>query len=248
MKKRIFYFALFASLSMTELAAKPTTAQLATQKSSAMATHLTTRLEWQRFPQIHYSLADLGGHDRAAILRINANDLGQVTQVKVQESTGIENLDRRLVEAVEQAKIKPFQQDGNATATIGYQVFNLNANNANATSKNCQYQFDSKNWQAQQQGESTAFRYHQQPELMIEREALKGKDRFIRVAFKVNKQGQVVKTKIKKGSGIYSLDAQVMQAIANSQVDVPRKFWVFRKSNLKDEIWFKFDHCSTQTP
>jgi len=54
----------------------------------------------------------------------------------------------------------------------------------------------------------------------------------------------VTQVKINKGSGIYALDAQVMQAISNTQVDIPKKLWFFKKSKLKDEIHFKLDKCS----
>ena len=76
------------------------------------------------------------------------------------------------------------------------------------------------------------------------RDELKGKDRLVRFNFKVNKQGEATQVKINKGSGIYALDAQVMQALSNTQVDVPKKLWFFKKSRLKDEIHFKLDKCS----
>ena len=49
--------------------------------------------------------------------------------------------------------------------------------------------------------------------------------------------------KIKKGSGVYDLDQKVIQAISKAKVDVPRKYWIYKKSNLKDEIQFKQDGC-----
>lgn len=244
MKQSIFCLALFASVSITQADAKENSSQLAPQKSSALPAHLTTRLEWREFPKLNYDNADLQGQDRAAILRVAADETGTVTQVKVQESTGNKKLDDLLVKAVEQAKVKPFQQDGNLISTIGYQTFNLDYKDRDDSTAECIYHFDSKNWLKQQTAKSVPFRYVQQPTLNVPRDELKGKDRLVRFNFKVNKQGEATQVKINKGSGIYALDAQVMQAISNTQVDVPKKLWFFKKSKLKDEIHFKLDKCS----
>lgn len=244
MKRSILFLALFAGLSITQVYAKENSSQLAPQKSSALPAHLTTRLEWREFPQLSYNNDDLDGQSRSAILRVAADETGTVTQVKVQESTGNKKLDDVLVKATKQAKVKPYQQDGNLISTIGYQTFNLDYKEANAATE-CIYHFDSANWLKQQANKSAPFHYIQQPALSVGRDALKGKDRLVRINFKVDKQGDVSKVKIKKGSGIYALDAQVMQAISNAKIDVPTKLWFFKKSNLKDEIIFKFDECST---
>ncbi|WP_130804480.1 TonB family protein [Acinetobacter ihumii] len=244
MKQSIFCLALFAGIVVTQVNAKENSSQLAPQKSSALPAHLTTRIEWREFPKLNYDNADLQGQDRAAILRVAADETGTVTQVNVQESTGIKKLDALLVKATEHAKVKPFQQDGNLISTIGYQTFNLDYKE-NDTTTECVYSFASKNWLRQQYGKSVPFQYVQQPVLNIPREQLKGKDRLVRFDFKVNQQGETTKVKIKKGSGIYALDAQVMQAVTNAKVDVPKKLWLFKKSNLKDEIYFKLNECST---
>ena len=57
------------------------------------------------------------------------------------------------------------------------------------------------------------FRYIEQPSLQVDRDELKGKDRYVRLSFKVDKAGNVTRVKIKKGSGIYALDEKVMQAV-----------------------------------
>ncbi|MBK0064559.1 MULTISPECIES: TonB family protein [unclassified Acinetobacter] len=242
MKRSIFCLALCTSLSMIQIDAKENSSQLASQKSSALPAHLTTRIEWRDFPKLNYDNDDLLGQDRAAILRVTADETGTVTQVKVQESTGSQKLDDLLVKATQQAKVKPFQQDGNLISTIGYQTFNLDYKDTDAIAE-CIYHFNSNNWLKQQSSKSVPFDYLQQPALTISRDELKGKDRLVRFNFKVNKQGETTKVKIKKGSGIYSLDAQVMQAISHTKVEVPKKLWFFKKSNFKDEIHFKLDEC-----
>ncbi|QIO09772.1 TonB family protein [Acinetobacter lanii] len=215
--------------------------QLAVQRSTAEAAHLTTRIQWLKFPQLKYSDADLNGLDRFAIVRVKADESGKVISATVKESTGLKSLDDRLVQAVLKAKTKPAQKNGNAVAMVGYQSFTFNLTKDPAD--RCQFKFDSKNWIKQQAQQKTPFSYQTQPELDISSEDLNGYDRRVKFSFKADKHGNVKKAKISKGSGRYELDQQVLEAVQNAKVDVPRKYWIYKKSHLKDEIQFKLDEC-----
>jgi TonB family protein len=107
------------------------------------------------FPKPQYKNSDLNQQNRAAIIRVYADETGDVTKATVQETTGIKALDEKLVNAVLQAKVKPFMEDDTALAVIGYQVFNLNLTPDDAEA--CNYSFDSKNWRAQQQQQKCLF-------------------------------------------------------------------------------------------
>ncbi len=100
-----------------------------------------------------------------------------------------------------------------------------------------------KNWLAQKSENKTSFQYRTQPQISLNASDLKGHNRSVTFSFKVNKYGDVKKVKIKKGSGVYDLVQKVIQAISKTKVDVPRKYWIYKKSNLKDEIQFKQDGC-----
>ena len=102
--------------------------ELTIQKSSAQSAHLTTRIQWVDFPKPQYKNSDLNQQNRAAIIRVYADETGDVTKATVQETTGLKALDEKLVNAVLQAKVKPFMEDDTALAVIGYQVFNLKPN------------------------------------------------------------------------------------------------------------------------
>lgn len=62
----------------------------------------------------------------------------------------------------------------------------------------------------------------------------------------MNKHGEVKHVKFTQGSGQYALDQQVLAAVKTAQVDVPRQFWLYKKSKLKDEIYFDLDTCDIQ--
>lgn len=218
--------------------------ELTIQKSSAQSAHLTTRIQWLDFPKPQYKNSDLNQQNRAAIIRVYADETGDVTKATVQETTGLKALDEKLVNAVLQAKVKPFMEDDTALAVIGYQVFNLNLTPDDAEA--CNYSFDSKNWRAQQQQQKVPFQYQVQPKLALDSTQLNGHDRQIKFSFKADKHGNIKKPKITKGSGIYALDQQVLQAVANSKVSVKRTastLWLYKKSKFKDAIEFDLNAC-----
>ena len=218
--------------------------ELTIQKSSAQSAHLTTRIQWVDFPKPQYKNSDLNQQNRAAIIRVYADETGDVTKATVQETTGLKALDEKLVNAVLQAKVKPFIEDDTALAVIGYQVFNLNLTPDDAEA--CSYSFDSKNWRAQQQQQKVPFQYQAQPTLALDSTQLNGHDRQIKFSFKADKHGNIKKPKITKGSGIYALDQQVLQAVSNSKVSVKRTastLWLYKKSKFKDAIEFDLNAC-----
>ncbi|MDN5510787.1 TonB family protein [Acinetobacter sp.] len=246
--KQILCFSLLLSLPFSAVysAAPKAAKQLAVQKSAALPAHLTTRIQWTKFPRPNYKNEDLKDQNRSAIIRIYADETGSITKASVQESTGLAHLDNLLMNAVREAHVKPHIENDTATPLIGYQTFSLKLGQEDEDAEACPYQFESKNWQAQQQNRKTPFSYQTQPQLDIESELLNGHNRSVKFTFKVNKHGDVKKVKVKQGSGIYALDQQVVQAVSNSQVTVKRTantLWLYKKSSFKDEIKFDLNHC-----
>jgi TonB family protein len=207
--------------------------------------HLTTRLQWSKFPQPNYSIEDLKNKNRAAIIRVVANTKGDVTDATVEESTGLKALDQILIQAVEDAQVKPHIKDGRAVSQIGYQAFNLKLSNADAI---CNYRFDSKVWLAQTEAKKTTFQYVAQPQLELDSSQLNGHNRQVKFSFTTDKHGNVKKVKIKQGSGVYALDQSIVHAVTDSQIRVKRTartLWLYKKSSFKDEIQFKLNACQS---
>ena len=244
--KQLLCFSLILSFPFVHSysAEKASTSQLAVQKSTALPAHLTTRIQWTTFPQPQYNNEDLKGQNRAAILRIYADETGKITQASVQESTGLKNLDEVLIQAVRKARVQLYTVEDTTLPIIGYQTFSLNLEQEQAE---CNYGFNSKNWLAQQQQQKVKFSYTKQPQLELSRDDLNQHDRKIKFSFKVDKHGDVKKVKINQGSGLYALDQNIIQAVRNSQVAVKRSastLWLYKKSSFKDEIQFKLNQCS----
>ncbi|MGA9698190.1 TonB family protein [Acinetobacter sp. ANC 3781] len=242
--KQILCFSLLMSLplSATYSATANSSKQLAVQKSAALPAHLTTRIQWTKFPHPSYKNEDLKDQNRNAIIRIYADETGTISKASIQESTGLSYLDDLLIKAVREVSVKPHIENNTALPQIGYQTFSLKLSQDHDTEV-CQYNFNSKNWQAQQQDKKVPFSYRAQPDLDIDSEQLNGHNRAVKFTFKVNKHGDVKKVKVKNGSGIYALDQQIVRAVSDAKVDVPRKYWVYKKSTLKDEIKFDLNQC-----
>lgn len=218
--------------------------QLKTQKSEALATHLTTRISWKKFPQPQYNLADLHDQDRAAIVRVQADENGTINKATIQESTGLAALDKILLDAIYQAKVQAPLENDTPVSSIGYQTFNLRL--AHPTADQCKLSFESKNWIKQTQQKKTAFQYQQQPQIELNTQDLKGYNRNIKFKFKVDKHGQIQQVNIRQGSGLYDLDQQIIQALLHSQVNVKAQMstlWLYKKSKFKDSIQLNLDAC-----
>lgn len=222
------------------------TQKLAVQTVTAEPAHLTTRIDWIQFPKLKYEDADLNGRDRAAIVRIKANEAGHVIEATVQESTGIKKLDQLLIKSVFAAQTKPFQQNNNRLSVIGYQSFILKLKENDNGQQECAITGISKQWQRQQQQKSVGFEYVAQPSVQIESSLLKNQNRVVKFKFKVDKQGDVSRVKLNKRSGVNAIDQQVIEALEKTQVKTHRTastLWIYKKSKLSDEISFKVDHC-----
>ena len=232
-------------LSATYSATANSSKQLAVQKSAALPAHLTTRIQWTKFPHPSYKNEDLKDQNRSAIIRIYADETGTISKASVQESTGLTHLDDLLIKAVREAHVKPHVENDTALPQIGYQTFSLKLSQED-DAEVCQYSFNSENWQAQQYNKKAPFSYRAQPDLNLDSEQLNGHNRAVKFSFKVNKHGDVKKVKVTKGSGIYAVDQAVVQAVSQSQISVKRTastLWLYKKSTLKDEIKFDLNQC-----
>ncbi|OTG67306.1 TonB family protein [Acinetobacter silvestris] len=246
---RTLYLAVLMCLPITALQSAPQQLPTINVQAENETPHLTTRIQWIKFPQLQYQSADLANQDRSAIVRVYADKTGNVIKSDIQESTGLKALDQKLVSAVRNAKVKPHIKDGAALDIIGFQTFTLKVDDSEdkrSNKNNCTYTFASKNWLKQENNKSVPFKYTQQPSLQLDESLLKGQDRLIKFKFKVNKHGEVSRVKLKKRSGINALDQHVIDAISNVKIITNRSYktlWIYKKSTLNDEIQFKLDEC-----
>lgn len=248
MMKSKLCFSLLLCLAVTSTYSKENTntKKLAPQISTAEPAHLTTRIDWVKFPQFQYDNADLDDRERHAIVRIKADENGKVTHASIQESTGVKKLDQILLKAIYEARTKPFSKNGNAQPLIGYQTFSFKQNHQQSENNICYIKGLSKNWDRQQKEKSIGFEYVHAPEVEILQDTLKNQDRSVKVKFKVDKQGDIHDITLKKLSGVNEIDQNVVEAISKAQVHTQRSartLWIYKKSTLTDTIQFDLKNC-----
>ena len=86
------------------------------------------QISWVRSPKPAYTNRDLQGADRTVVVSITADAAGKVTDVRVIRSSGIPALDQKVVRAVQNAKFRPYKENGVAYPFKAEQPFELKLN------------------------------------------------------------------------------------------------------------------------
>ncbi|MEB3754684.1 TonB family protein [Acinetobacter sp. MD2(2019)] len=83
-------------------------------------------VQWSRSPRVNVSSSDLKGSPRSVVVAISADEKGVVTSVRIVKSSGLSDLDDKIVKAVRNAKFKPYKENGVAYPIQANQPFDLN--------------------------------------------------------------------------------------------------------------------------
>lgn len=71
-----------------------------------------TELSWSRIPRFKFSNTDLKGKSRNISFKFEANEKGEITFAEIEKSSGLENLDNKMLEAFKVARLKPYHMNG----------------------------------------------------------------------------------------------------------------------------------------
>ena len=82
-------------------------------------------VQWSRSPKPKYTNSDLDGQNRTVVVLIEANEKGSITSARVTRSSGIPALDQKILNAVRNAKFKPYKENGIAYPIKAEQPFDL---------------------------------------------------------------------------------------------------------------------------
>lgn len=220
--------------------------KLPAHRIQVAAAHLTTRIEWQTFPQLNYNNHDLKDSPRSAVVKVQSDEQGQIRSAHIQDSTGLQALDTMLLNAVKTSRVKPHMSNGMTVPIIGYQVFNFKL--TTDAEDLCQYPFASKQWQLQQKEKQTDFKYLSQPILTIDPDDLSTRARNVKFKIHTDKQHRIDKVKILKSSGISALDQALIHELKGTKIATKRlakTLWLYKPSSFKDEMQFKVDFCTS---
>lgn len=203
------------------------------------------RIVWVKQPRIRFNDHELRQQNRQISVVIHGNEKGEVTQVEIAQSSGLPELDKKVVRAVYQSKFRPYKNNGVAIPFTAEQPFSLQLSRATFKERSpiCTYHFESEVWNKQQSNQSTAFRYNTQPNLNITPEQLAQQSREVEFSFKLSRKNEISQVEISKSSGVNLMDTQVKYAVSNASITAPRKFWQFYKLKFNDRIYFDIKQC-----
>lgn len=86
------------------------------------------QISWARSPKSSYTNKDLQGSDRNIVVSIEADASGRVINVQVIKSSGISTLDQKIIRSVQNAKFRPYKENGVAYPFKAEQPFELKLN------------------------------------------------------------------------------------------------------------------------
>lgn len=82
-------------------------------------------VQWSRSPRLSVSAKDLEDQSRSAMVMIEADDKGKITNARITRSSGLPSLDEKILRAVRSAKFKPYMEDGVAYPIRAEQPFDF---------------------------------------------------------------------------------------------------------------------------
>lgn len=82
-------------------------------------------VQWSRSPKLSVSAKDLENQPRSAMVLIEADEKGKITNTRITRSSGLPSLDEKILRAVKSAKFKPYMENGVAYPIRAEQPFDL---------------------------------------------------------------------------------------------------------------------------
>ncbi|UGQ24623.1 energy transducer TonB [Acinetobacter calcoaceticus] len=70
------------------------------------------KVYWLKAPSLTISGADLAGRNRLVVLDVKADERGVITEVVLNRSSGLAELDQKSIAAVKLARLKPYKING----------------------------------------------------------------------------------------------------------------------------------------
>ena len=205
-------------------------------------------ISWEKPPRITFTEQDIKRSSRKLMIQIYASEQGLIKKTKVIESSGSPSLDAKIEQAVKEAKLKPYIENGIAYPIIAIQPFVLSLPYKNSRKKNTddinhECELISQNWLAQEKGQPTSFHYQSKPALTVSKWELADKNRYLNISFKLSKQNKISNVRIIDSNTDSNFNEMVLASIQRAQATAPRKFYQFYKLKFTDRIDFKAQEC-----
>ncbi|MEJ5139436.1 MULTISPECIES: TonB family protein [Acinetobacter] len=149
-------------------------------------TNNTMLVKWMRAPKVSFKNELLEGYDRNVVISFKTDASGKVEHAEVFKSSGLEELDHKVLRAVQISKLR---------------VWNEREEKTNYPARAKQpFQFNV----------SREVRYKSEPMIFVKKSDLKGEDRSITIYAEADDNGKLTKAEITESSGLTKLDNYVL--------------------------------------
>ncbi|WP_287910770.1 TonB family protein [Acinetobacter sp.] len=140
---------------------------------------------WLKKPKFSIKNEELKGYDREAEINFNFDANGQITSTEIIKSTGLIELDNKLIAVVKTGKFKPLKENGvNIPSQLPYR-----------------FRFEV----------SRDAKFATEPSIVVKKSDLDGKDRSLNIYLEADDSGKPTKAKITKSSGLTKLNNYVLK-------------------------------------
>lgn len=143
-------------------------------------------VNWVKRPKFRINNDELKGYDRYLLVRIETDVNGFVKVAEINKSSGLQELDNKVIEAFKNAKL--------FAKYPGDKIEN----------------FPTRSIQPVELSVSRVPKYAEYPEFNFKNTDLKGSNRTITLSVEANEKGKLTKVKVAKSTGIPALDEYVL--------------------------------------
>lgn len=137
-------------------------------------------VKWQRAPIIKFKNRELLGYDRIVRVEFKTNANGIIKSAEVIESSGLESIDTKVLNAVKRSKFQPYQENGIYYPIRAVQPFLLEV--------------------------SREPKYKHYPKFFFVKQKLEGQTLYVGIYAEADDNGNLTKSEIKVSSGLPELD------------------------------------------
>ena len=112
-----------STLANQQEVARPHPVQTSSNQKSLSTIKIGSGTSWLRQPRVSIQEFELQDQSRKMVVKISADTSGQITHAIIEHSSGLAELDQKVLRAVRSAKLKPYIENGIAYPFVASQPF-----------------------------------------------------------------------------------------------------------------------------
>lgn len=223
------------------------------QSTQTASTIKTNEVQWIKKPSLDFTNEDLEGKNRYATVFLSANEQGIIHQVNIVNSTGLEQLDRKIIQAVKLAKVQPYTENGEIhsfTAVLPLTLYLDEIPDGQSYPSSeyplCKIKLSSEIEQSYKKGLKVPFQYLNFPNTLLFPAKHLGyfDNNQVKISLKIAKNKTVYPDiKVIKSTGSYYIDYKLKLLLESRLVKTQNALIPFLKTTTTDQIGLDISDC-----